>query len=65
MLFVFESPADEAAFRRVAARVEWAPFCSANLTVLAERGVLGNSWRQPPPQSPARGPWWALDGGTP
>ena len=64
VLFVFELPADEAAFLRVAARVERAPFCSANLTVLAERGVLGSSWRRPPPQSPNRGPLWALDGKT-
>ena len=38
VLFVFESPADEAAFLRVAAQVERVPFCSANRTVLAERG---------------------------
>ena len=65
VLFVFESPADESAFLRAAARVERAPFLSSNRAVLAERGVLGHAWRQPPPQSPDRRPLWALDGGTP
>ena len=65
VLFVFETPADEAAFLRVAARVERAPFVSANRAVLAERGVLGNSWRRPPPQPPERGPLWVLDSGAP
>ena len=65
VLFVFESPADEAAFLRVAARVERAPFCSSNRAVLAERGVLGNSWRLPPQQSAERGPLRALDSGAP
>ena len=64
VLFVFEAPADEATFLRVAARVERAPFCSSNLAVLTERGVLGNSWRRPSPHRPDRGPLWALDGGT-
>ena len=64
VLFVFESPAEEAAFRRVAARVERAPFCSSNLAVLAERGVLGNAWRRPPPHRPDRRPLWALDSGA-
>ena len=64
VLFVFESPADEAVFLRVAALVERAPFLSSNLTVLAERGVLGNSWRRPPPPPSERGPLWALDSGA-
>ena len=64
VLFVFESPAHEAAFLRAAARVERAPFCSSNLAVLAEWGVLGNSWRRPPPQPSDRGPMWALASGA-
>ncbi len=65
VLFVFESPADEAAFLRVAAQVERPPFLSSNRAVLAERGVLGNSWRLPPPHSPDRGPLWAPDSRAP
>ena len=65
VLFVFEAPADEAAFLRVAVRVERAPFLSSNLTVLAERGVLGDSWRRLPPQSPDRRPLWGLDSAAP
>lgn len=64
VLFVFDSPADEASFRRVAATVERAPFLSSNLAVLTARGVLGHAWRRPPPHHPDRGQLWALDNGT-
>ena len=54
VLFVFESPDDEDAFLRVAAEVERAPFFSSNVTTLTEHGILGNSWRLPPPHPPDR-----------
>ena len=54
VLFVFESPDDEDAFLRVAAEVERAPFSSSNVTTLTEHGILGNSWRLPPPHPPDR-----------
>ena len=54
VLFVFESPVDEDGFLRIAAGVENAPVFSSNVEVLAERGVLGHSWRFRPPHPPDR-----------
>ena len=54
VLFVFESPTDEDGFLSVAAGVENAPVFSSNVEVLAERGVLGHSWRFRPPHPPDR-----------
>ena len=60
VLFVFESPADEDAFLRAAAKVEGTPFFSSNVEVLANRGILGDSWRLPPPHPSERAPLRSL-----
>ena len=49
VLFVFETPADEDTFLTVASNVESAPLFTSNVQALDERGVLGQSWRIPPP----------------
>ena len=36
------------------------PHFSSNVETLAERGILGNSWRLPPPHLPDRGPLRSL-----
>ena len=40
--------------------MERAPFFSSNVVTLAETGILGNSWRLPPPHPPERTPLNAL-----
>ena len=55
VLFVFETPGNEEAFLDSAAGVRSVPFLTSNLESLAERGILGNSWRESPPASPSDG----------
>ena len=57
VLFVFESAEAEETFVEVAAtldQLDHAPFVSSHTDVLTEQGVLGESWRLPPPQPPGR-----------
>lgn len=54
VLFVFESDDGEDAFLAAATSVRHAPFFTSNLDVIASRGVLGTSWRLPPPNAPGR-----------
>ena len=54
VLFVFETPASEDAFLNVASRLDRAPLFTSNSETLAEHGVLGHSWRLPPPHLPGR-----------
>ena len=54
VLFVFETPGNEDAFLS-AARVRSVPFLTSNVEALAERGILGNSWRESPPASSSDG----------
>ena len=61
MLFVFQTPDDEDAFLRVAARSNSVPLSSSNLQTLTERGVLGDAWRLPPPNPADRLPLHRLD----
>ena len=51
VLFVFETPGNEEAFLASAARARSVPFLTSNVEALAERGILGNSWRESPPAS--------------
>ena len=55
VLFVFESTGSEDAFLASAARVKSVPFLTSNVEALAERGILGNSWRESPPASSSDG----------
>ena len=55
VLFVFETPGNEDAFIDSAARVRSVPFLTSNVEALAERGILGNSWRESPPASSSDG----------
>ena len=54
VLFVFESVDAEETFIEVAATLDHAPFVSSHTEVLTQQGVLGESWRLPPPQTPGR-----------
>ena len=59
VLFVFESVEAEETFIEVAAldqfdQLDHAPFVSSHTDVLTLQGVLGESWRLPPPQPPGR-----------
>ena len=54
VLFVFESDEAEQTFVEVAARLDHAPFVSTHTDVLTRQGVLGESWRLPPPHPPRR-----------
>ena len=54
VLFVFESAEAEWTFVEVAAALDHAPFASTHTEVLTQQGVLGESWRLPPPQPPGR-----------
>ena len=54
VLFVFESAEAEQTFVEVAATLDHAPFVSTHNEVLTQQGVLGESWRLPPPQPPGR-----------
>ena len=60
VLFLFESAEAEAAFLHTAAWLRHAPFVSSNLPTLTERGVLGPSWRLPPPHPAERVPLHAV-----
>ena len=60
MLFVFETPQSEAAFLDVADGVEGLDVVTANAEVLAERGILGETWILPPPHSLDRQPLASL-----
>ena len=55
VLFVFETPGNEEAFLDSAARVRSVPFLTSNAEAIAERGILGNSWRESPPASSSDG----------
>ena len=55
VLFVFESPGSENAFLHAADRVRSVPFLTSNAETLAERGILGDSWREPPSASSSEG----------
>ena len=55
VLFVFETPGNEDAFLDSTARVRIVPFLTSNVEALAERGILGNSWRESPPASSSDG----------
>ena len=61
VLFVFQTPDDEDAFLRVAARSNSVPLSSSNLQTLTERGVLGDAWRLQPPNPADRLPLHRLD----
>ena len=54
VLFVFESAEAEETFVEVAATLEHTPFVSSHTDLLTQQGVLGESWRLPPPQPPGR-----------
>ena len=61
VLFVFQTPDDEDAFLRIAARSNSVPLSSSNLQTLTERGVLGDAWRLPLPNPADRLPLHRLD----
>ena len=54
-LFVFETPDDEDAFMDAASYVDHAPFASSNLEIIAQRGILADTWLPPAPE-----PWERL-----
>ena len=56
VLFVFATPDDEEAFLQASARVNNAPFASSNLEVISRRGILGDTWRRPAPDTAERLP---------
>ena len=56
VLFVFESPDSESAFLDIADKEDDVPIITANAEVLAERGILGDTWIFPPPHSLHRRP---------
>ena len=60
VLFVFETPTDEDMFLTVASTVERVPLFTSNVQTLIEKGVLGHSWRMPPPHPPDRWPLKSL-----
>ena len=47
-LFVFESPGSEDAFLHAARTLRGVPFLTTNAETVAERGILGSSWRESP-----------------
>ena len=51
VLFVFETPDNEAAFLDAADRLDGPPLITSNVETLAECGILGHSWRESPPAS--------------
>ena len=55
VLFVFETPGSEDAFLHAADRLNGPPIITSNVETLAERGILGNSWRESPPASSSDG----------
>ena len=54
VLFLFETADAERTFLDHAAVLRHAPFVSSNLPTLAKEGVLGPSWRLPPPHPAGR-----------
>ena len=54
VLFVFESERAEEVFLNAASWLPRAPLASATTAVLDHHGVLGASWRLPPPHAPQR-----------
>lgn len=54
VLFVFESERAEEVFLTAASWLPRAPLASATTAVLDHHGVLGPSWRLPPPHAPQR-----------
>ena len=60
VLFLFETAEAEGTFLDTAARLRHAPFVSSNLTTLTEQGLLGESWRLPPPCPAQRVPLHAV-----
>ncbi|MDE2987453.1 MAG: replication-relaxation family protein [Chloroflexota bacterium] len=56
VLFLFETAEAERTFIDHAATLRHAPFVSSNLPTLAKEGVLGPSWRLPPPHPAERVP---------
>ena len=61
VLFVFESPDNEDAFLNVADRLNGPAIITSNAEALAERGILGDSWRLPSPHPSDRRPLSSLD----
>ena len=55
VLFVFETPGNGEAFLASAARARSVPFLTSNVEALAERGILGDSWRESPRASSSDG----------
>ena len=55
VLFVLESSGSEDAFLHAADRLNGAPLITSNVETLAERGILGYSWRESPPASSSDG----------
>ena len=55
VLFVFETPDNEAAFLDAADRLDGPPLITSNVETLAECGILGHSWRESPPASSSDG----------
>ncbi len=61
VLFVFETPGNEDAFLNVADRLNGPAIITSNAEALAERGILGDSWRLPSPHPSDRRPLSSLD----
>jgi len=55
LLFVFETRDDEDAFMDAASYIDHAPFASSNLEIIAQRGILADTWLPPAPE-----PWERL-----
>ena len=60
VLFLFETAEAERTFLDHAAALRHAPFVSSNLPTLTKEGVLGPSWRLPPPHPAERVPLHAV-----
>ncbi|MCY3570829.1 MAG: hypothetical protein OXH19_05760 [Chloroflexi bacterium] len=60
VLFVFETERAEATFFDTAEQVSHVPFVSSNQPTLTKEGVLGPSWRLPPPHPADRVPLHAV-----
>ena len=61
VLFVFETPDNEEAFLDAADRLNGPAIITSNTEALAERGILGDSWRLPSPHPSDRRPLSSLD----
>ena len=60
VLFLFETAEAERIFLHTSATLRHPPFVSSNLRTLTEEGVLGQTWRLPPPHPAARVPLHAV-----